>query len=93
MAVYLSVSHHTCHLERNEVESRDLRMIVTFQVESVRRSLDSLRSLGMTSFADRKSQPFPAGFLIGPYSPRQFISVSAQVVSSSLPTAFISVMP
>ena len=41
-------SHRICHLERNEVESRDLRMTVTYQVESVRRSLDSLCSLGMT---------------------------------------------
>ena len=37
-----------CHLERNEVESRDLRTFETFYVKSVRRSLDSLRSLGMT---------------------------------------------
>ena len=32
------------------MESRDLRTFVTFQVNQVRRSLDSLRSLGMTSF-------------------------------------------
>ena len=93
MAVYLSVTHHTCHLERNEVESRDLRMIVTFQVESVRRSLDSLRSLGMTPLKTEKASRFRLAFLLGFYSPRQFISVSAQVVSSSLPTAFMSVMP
>ena len=45
-----SDTHRTCHLERNEVESRDLRTNGTFLVKSVRRSLDSLRSLGMTSF-------------------------------------------
>ena len=47
--------HHksrcSCHLERNEVESRDLRIFDTFQCKSVRRSLDSLCSLGMTSLA------------------------------------------
>ena len=49
-----------CHLERNEVESRDLRIIVTFQVKSVRRSLDSLRSLGMTAPARHFGKPpFP----------------------------------
>ena len=46
--VYLSEFNSVCHLERNEVESRDLRIIITHQVKSVRRSLDSLRSLGMT---------------------------------------------
>ena len=30
------------------MESRDLRIIETYQVKLVRRSLDSLRSLGMT---------------------------------------------
>ena len=38
-----------CHLERNEVESRDLRIMMRFQAESVRRSLGSRCSLGMTS--------------------------------------------
>ena len=37
-----------CHLERNEVESRDLRSFDTYLVKLVRRSLDSLCSLGMT---------------------------------------------
>ena len=48
IAVYRSVIHRTCHLEGHEVESRDLRTFDAFQVKSVRRSLDSLRSLGMT---------------------------------------------
>ena len=42
-----------CHLERNEVESRDLRTFEPVQSELVRRSLDSLRSLGMTSFVGK----------------------------------------
>ena len=39
---------HACHLERNEMESRDLRTLATLQLKSVRRSLESLCSLGMT---------------------------------------------
>ena len=38
-----------CHLERNEVKSRDLHTLTTFQVNAVRRSLDSRGSLGMTA--------------------------------------------
>ena len=45
-----SDTHRTCHLEQNEVESRDLRTSGIFRLKSVRRSLDSLCSLGMTSF-------------------------------------------
>ena len=37
--------HHVCHLERNEMESRDLRTFHAFLLKSVRRSLGSL---GMT---------------------------------------------
>ena len=37
-----------CHLKRNEVESRDLRTHEAYRLQSVRRSLDSLPSLGMT---------------------------------------------
>ena len=37
------------HLERNEVKSRDLRTLTTFQVNALRRSLDSRCSLGMTA--------------------------------------------
>ena len=46
----------SCHLERNEMESRDLRTFVSNQVKSVRRSLDSLRSLGMTACLQNHSQ-------------------------------------
>ena len=45
-----------CHLERNEVESRDPRTFGMFQVKSVRRSLDSLRSLGMTFFGSQQKE-------------------------------------
>ena len=37
-----------CHPERNEMESRDLRIVMTYNVKLVRRSFDSLRSLRMT---------------------------------------------
>ena len=37
-----------CHLERNEVESRDLRIDERFLVKLVRRSLHALRLVGMT---------------------------------------------
>ena len=55
------------------MESRDLRTCGTFQVKSVRRSLDSLCSLGMTSFVgpcDKlqficpEAQKVPAGFIL-----------------------------
>ena len=42
-----------CHPERNEVESRDLRTMMTFVVKSVRRSFDSLCSLRMTKLMVR----------------------------------------
>ena len=38
----LSVRYrNTCHPERNEMDSRDLRIFVTFKVKSARRSFDS----------------------------------------------------
>ena len=49
--VYIWIWHTispTCHLERNEVKSRDLRTNSNYAVSTVRRFLDSLRSLGMT---------------------------------------------
>ena len=45
-----------CHLKRNKVESRDLRTFGSFQVKSVRRSLDSLRSRGMTFFGSQQKE-------------------------------------
>ena len=45
-----------CHLERNKVESRDLPPFGMFQVKSVRRSLDSLCSLGMTFFRSQQKE-------------------------------------
>ena len=43
------VTIHVCHFERAAGESRNLRISLTFQVKSVRRSLDALRLLGMTA--------------------------------------------
>ena len=37
-----SLTHRSCHPERNEMESRDLRISLRFAVKSVPRSLDSL---------------------------------------------------
>ena len=38
-----------CHPERSVAESKDLRILLTFAVNSVRRSFGSLRSLRMTA--------------------------------------------
>ena len=47
------------------MESRDLRIKITFQAKSVRRSLDSLCSLGMTSYERKNTrQDEPAGIAI-----------------------------
>ena len=50
---YLSITIYPailpiCHSERNEVESRNLRISGIFDVNSVRRSLRALRLVGMT---------------------------------------------
>ena len=42
IGVYRSVTHCSCHPERNEMESRDLRISLRFAVKLVPRSLDSL---------------------------------------------------
>ena len=44
----LRILQKICHPERNEMESRDLRIVMTYNVKLVRRSFDSLRSLRMT---------------------------------------------
>ena len=59
-------AYSLCHLERNEVESRDLRTSVRYQVELVRRSLDSLRSLGMTNKKERHSRSFSVSEITQP---------------------------
>ena len=45
-----------CHLERNEVDLRDLHTFGMFQVKSVHRSLDSLCSIGMTFFGRQQKE-------------------------------------
>ena len=43
-------AHPCCHSERNEMKSRNLRTDLNNYVSLMRRSLDSLCSLGMTYF-------------------------------------------
>ena len=43
-------SQIVCHPERSEAESKDLGTELTASDNEMRRSLDSLRSLGMTTF-------------------------------------------
>jgi hypothetical protein len=41
----------SCHSERSEAESKNLRISFSFSIKSAPRFLDSLRSLGMTGLA------------------------------------------